>query len=294
MIHERRRWKIKLHFVKINPVENMTVFVLDQVPRDEQMNVAIKLMNYNSIYAEQVGFIEKANLYKEEKNKYLRLQMMGGEFCGNAARSLAALVVYNEYPYFTKEMDKYIVDLEVSGAEDLIRCEVRETEDSHVYTSNVYMPLPKEIKEFSVKGNDIVFSGIKVEFSGITHFIVNREQIKNREYFFKLLKSEMDNSDYDAFGIMYYDYKENYLEPLVYVKGTDSLVEERSCASGTSALGAALAYTRKCSVEEKVKQPGGELQVIADWKENKVIHVCLDGLVKIVAEGKVNVDNFNV
>lgn len=292
MIHERRRWKIKLHFVKVNPVENMTVFVLDQVPRDAQMNVAIKLMNYSSIYAEQVGFIEKSDSYKE--NKYLRLQMMGGEFCGNAARSLAALVVYNEYPYFVKEMDKYIVDLEVSGAEDLIRCEVSEMEDDYAYMSKVYMPLPKEIKEFSIVENDTVFSGIKVEFSGITHFIVNRKEIKNREYFFNLLKSKMDNSDYDAFGIMYYDYDENYLEPLVYVKGTDSLVEERSCASGTSALGAALAYTKKSSVEEKVRQPGGELQVIADWKENKVIHISLNGLVKIVAEGKVNVDNFNI
>ncbi|WP_315122243.1 diaminopimelate epimerase [uncultured Clostridium sp.] len=270
----------------------MTVFVLDQVPRDAQMNVAIELMNYSSIYAEQVGFIEKSESYKE--NKYLRLQMMGGEFCGNATRALAALVVYNEYPYFVKEMDRYIVELEVSGAEDLIRCEVSETEDDYAYMSKVYMPLPKEIKEFSIIENDTVFSGIKVEFSGITHFIVNRKEIKNREYFFNLLKSEMDNSDYDAFGIMYYDYDENYLEPLVYVKGTDSLVEERSCASGTSALGAALAYTKRCSIEEKIKQPGGELQVIADWKENKVIHICLDGLVKIVAEGKVNVDNFNV
>ena len=86
---------MKLRFVKVNPVENMTLFVLDPVPREEQMNVANKLMKYSNIHGEQVGFIER-------EGSYIRLQMMGGEFCGNATRSLAALMVYNEYPNIEK------------------------------------------------------------------------------------------------------------------------------------------------------------------------------------------------
>ncbi|MBC2398256.1 diaminopimelate epimerase [Clostridium tetanomorphum] len=280
---------MKLHFIKVNPVENMTVFVLDQVPRDVQMNVAKKLMNYNSIYAEQVGFIEKANLYKETENKCLRLQMMGGEFCGNATRALAAFLVHNQYPYFIKEKDKFKISLEVSGAEKLVDCEVYKTENDNEYMSKVYMPLPNNISKFSLEENDTVFSGLKVEFSGITHFIVDSKKIKNKEELFKLVKREMDNRDYDAFGIMYYDYNENYLEPLVYVRGTESLFWERSCASGTSALGAALAYMRNESIEEKIKQPGGELEIIAEFEENKITNICLNGLVQIVAEGIVNV-----
>lgn len=64
---------MKLRFVKVNPVENMTLFVLDPVPREEQMNVANKLMKYSNIHGEQVGFIER-------EGSYIRLQMMGENF----------------------------------------------------------------------------------------------------------------------------------------------------------------------------------------------------------------------
>ncbi|WP_242850652.1 diaminopimelate epimerase [Clostridium lundense] len=275
--------------MKVNPVENMTIFVLDQVPRDIQMHVAKKLMNYSNIYAEQVGFIEKVSLHKEEEDKGLRLQMMGGEFCGNAARSLAALLVHNQYPNVIKEKDKYLVRLEVSGNDTMIDCEVYNTEKDNLYLSKVDMPLPKKISEVSLEVENNVFSGIKVDFSGITHFIVDSGKVKDKDLLFKAVKSEMDKVNYDAFGIMYYDFNEKYLEPLVYVKGTDSLFWERSCASGTSALGVALTYIKKHSIDEKVRQPGGELQVMTKWNGSSIESLCLNGFVEIVAEGIVNV-----
>lgn len=263
--------------------------MLDQVPRDMQMHVAKKLMNYSNIYAEQVGFIEKVTLHKEEKDKCLRLQMMGGEFCGNAARSLAALLVHNQYPNIIKEKDKYLVRLEVSGNDTMINCEVYNTEKDNLYLSKVDMPLPKEVSEVSLEVEDTVFSGIKVDFSGITHFIVDSRKAENKELLLKAVKNEMDKVNYDAFGIMYYDFNEKYLEPLVYVKGTDSLFWERSCASGTSALGVALTYMKKHSIDAKVRQPGGELQVTTKWNGSSVESLYLNGFVEIVAQGIVNV-----
>lgn len=270
-------------------MENMTIFVLDQIPRDMQMHVAKKLMNYSNIYAEQVGFIERPSLHKNLDNNCLRLQMMGGEFCGNAARSLAALLVHNQYPNVTEAEDSYLVQLEVSGIDSLINCEVYKTEKDNLYLSKVNMPLPIGVNEVLLEIDDTVFSAMKVDFSGITHFIVDSEKIKDRDLLFKAVKNEMNKKDYDAFGIMYYDFNKEYLEPLVYVKGTDSLFWERSCASGTSALGVALTYMKKNGINKKVRQPGGELEVRTEWNGSSVESLYLNGFVEIVAQGIVNV-----
>ena len=86
---------MQLEFVKVNPVENMTVFILDEVEKSKHIEIAKKLMDYSNLYAEQVGFVEK--MKSEDDNIAVRLQMMGGEFCGNATRSLAALFVYYDH-----------------------------------------------------------------------------------------------------------------------------------------------------------------------------------------------------
>lgn len=65
----------------------------------------------------------------------------------------------------------------------------------------------------------------------------------------------------------------------------DSLLWEKSCGSGTSALGVALAYKMDNSINRIIKQPGGELEVSVEWIEGNVSKICLAGLVEIVAEG---------
>lgn len=275
---------MKLHFVKVNPVQNITVFVLDQVPRDKHIDIANKLMDYGNIYAEQVGFIERSS----DGNR-LRLQMMGGEFCGNATRSLAALMVHNTYPGIEDKGDSYLATLEVSSIDKPLECRVRKTAKNYVYQSMVNMPLPIDIKEDSILDGEKSLEFLRVDFPGITHFIFNDKEIQDREHLYKLIKNEMDKAHYDAFGIMYFDYEEEFMIPLVYVKTTDSLFWEKSCGSGTSALGAALAYKAKTSVDKLVKQPGGDLEVSANWDNGRISQIYLDGPVEIVAEGIVNI-----
>lgn len=281
--------KIRLHFVKMNPVQNMTVFILDQVPRHEQMNVAKKIMDYKNIFAEQVGFIESSNSCNKLDKENIRLQMMGGEFCGNATRSLAALMVHNEYPNIEKINDRYLVSLGVSGIDGVIKCHVRNSQSKNSYWSKIDMPLPVSIGEFNFNDNGDVLETIKVDFPGITHFIIDDNKVKDRDKFYEIVKKEMDRTQYEAFGIMYYDYEKEFLVPLVYVKATDSLFWERSCASGTSALGVALAHIERSPIVKKVKQPGGELEVSAIWENDKISNISLNGLVEIVAEGIVYV-----
>lgn len=270
---------MRLNFVKVNPVENMTIFIMDQIPRKEHKNVSNRIMNYNNLHAEQVGFIEKA-----DDKEGIRLQMMGGEFCGNATRSLAALMVDKGYPQVKKEGNKYLVDLETSGMKENIRCQVEKIGENK-YLSKIEMAAPLSIEKASIEfeGKNLDFT--RVNFEGIIHFIVDRKNINDKNLFYETIKKSLENSDYEAFGIMYYDFKKDFMEPLVYVRSTDSLFWERSCASGTCAFGAYRAYKNKEDISIDVKQPGGSLNVDVEYKNDSISHIYLNGQVEIVAEG---------
>lgn len=270
---------MKLNFVKVNPVENMTIFIMDQIPRKDHKSLSNKIMDYNNLHGEQVGFIERA-----ASEDMLRLQMMGGEFCGNATRSLAALMVHNDYPQIKKEKEKYLVDLEVSGMEESIRCEVEKL-DGNKYLSKIEMAPPISIEEVSIdfEGEDLEFT--RVNFEGIIHFIVDKDKIDDKNKFYRRIKDSLEDSDYEAFGIMYYDFKDDFMEPLVYVRSTDSLFWERSCASGTCAYGAYLSHKNKGNIHVDIDQPGGSLNVDVEYKDGKIEKIYLDGKVEIVGQG---------
>jgi len=271
-----------LDFVKMSPAENMTVFIINKLDRKDHIRIAKKLMKNSSIGCEQVGFIEESL-----NGSSLRLQMMGGEFCGNASRSFAAYMVHKRYPMILKEKDgSYLIPLEVSGLEKELIIKVKETPTENIYYSSVIMPLPERIEEVEFITNDKSINSTRVDFPGITHYIVDKIQISDRPLFFQLVKDKMKEKNYDAFGIMYYDFQRSYLEPLVYVKDTDTLIWERSCASGTCALGVSMSHKIKGSINYEIEQPGGTLGVHLVYENNTVSSISLDGLVEIVAEGK--------
>lgn len=276
---------MKLHFVKVNPVENMTIFVLDQIPRKEHISISNKLMDYSNLHAEQVGFIEASM----DNTATIRLQMMGGEFCGNATRSLAAFMVHSNYPQVEKSGENFLVPLEVSGMKDIINCQVRKLPGENKYLSKIEMPLPLSVKEIEVPYDGHSIESIKVDLPGITHFIVDANKVNDKDKFYEIIKENMKDEEYDAFGIMYYDYNNKFMEPLVYVKATDSLFWERSCASGTCAFGCAQAFIYKKNVDEDVLQPGGSLKVNVAYNDESINSLHLNGEVEIVSEGIVYV-----
>lgn len=282
---------MKLRFVKVNPVENMTIFIMDEVNSAQHISVANKLMDYSNIHGEQVGFIENPRSLKGKSLNTLRLQMMGGEFCGNATRSLAALMVHHKLDSINESAEGFNVTLEVSGSEELLECLVRLTDVENIYYSQVSMPLPTRTSNTNILFEDKLIDLIRIDFPGISHFIVEASLISDKEEFFNALKIKMSKEDFDAFGIMFYDSKDSFLEPLVYVKATDSKFWERSCGSGTSALGVALAIKNKMNTKEKVKQPGGDLEVKVDIVDGQIAKVYLDGKVEIVAEGNVFIND---
>ena len=75
---------MKLEYIKTDPTSNITVLVRTPVERAKQPEAAENIMAADR-QCEQVGFVE-------ESESGTRLQMMGGEFCGNASMSLAAVM----------------------------------------------------------------------------------------------------------------------------------------------------------------------------------------------------------
>lgn len=273
---------MKLNFIKVNPTENMTIFILDPLPRSIYPEVANKLMNYNNLHAEQVGFIERPNLI----GSCSRLHMMGGEFCGNASRAFAAVMVQKGYSHFELKDGKYIVPFESSSVDQVLYNEVKQLTDN-TFEVKVKIPLHKSINAIKTNYNGIDYSGLLVEFDGIAHVVISTGHDISGEGLLLKLVEELSPLPYGALGIMFYNEEEDFITPLVYVKNTGSLVWERGCGTGTAALGVVLALKSNSSIDKKVKQPGGNIDVIITVDNGQIEDIYLKGNVSIVAEGEV-------
>ena len=263
---------MKLKFAKMNPTENMTAIVLSPVERKDQPAVAAKLMAENSVCVEQVGFLEETSL----PGAVARLQMMGGEFCGNATMSLAALRAYEEG---LPDDGERIYPLEISGADKLLDCRIVRRGEG--YVGSVGMPLPENISEAELEPG--LFLPV-VRFPGIAHVIVKEDKMDPAAAkaviprWCRQLKT-------DALGILLTNQDLNRIRPLVYVRQTDSSVWERGCGSGTAALGAYLAHEAQADVQVSISQPGGVISVRAAFDGN-VSGIEITGRVRIAAIGE--------
>jgi len=74
-----------VRYIPADPAGNLTAIVLSPVAPQARAAVAARMMARCPEGFEQVGFAEEDSLTGE----FPRLCMMGGEFCGNAARAFA-------------------------------------------------------------------------------------------------------------------------------------------------------------------------------------------------------------
>lgn len=263
---------MKLNFAKLSPTQNMTILVRDAVPRARQSDVAARLMAYGSVGAEQVGFLETPSL----PGARLRLQMMGGEFCGNASMSAAALLALEDG---LADGEERVYPLEVSGAEGLVNCRIARRGEG--YLGTVRMPLPRSFAQ--VGGYPAVL------FDGIVHVLVPENEMTDAqaEVFAAQRCAELGA---DALGVLLIDREKSAFRPLVYVRATDGAVWEHGCGSGTAALGAHAAQLRQEDVSLSFEQPGGRMQVRALWREGRVAQIEISGEVRIAAVGEAWID----
>ena len=270
---------MKIDYIKLSPTGNITLLATSPVPRALHSEMAKALLA--RVGGEQVGYVEPATA----PGALCRLQMMGGEFCGNATMSLGALVARTRGLADGAAME---MALEVSGSDAPVPCRMLRSGDG--WTGTVRMPLPPRIWTF-----DCALSGRRlavplVAFPGISHLILPAALSPDEARLRRLLPEWNREIGADALGALVWDPIHTSIDPLVYVPSAGTLVREHGCGSGSAATGCWLAEAAGRSLEIALRQPGGTITVEAQMADGKVSAVAITGRVEIIEEGSVEIE----
>lgn len=198
-----------------------------------------------------------------------RVEMFGGEFCGNAARSVIWLIAKGQ---------DYQGCIEVSGAYQPLEFSVRNGQVT------VAMPLPKDKKLARP-----IIEGTLVQLDGITQLVVTepKDGQTARQLLTRLLQANKYRlADQPAVGATYYDQASGKAEFCVWVKEVDTIFDETACGSGTCAIGVALAARTKQSTKLNVMQPSGEvIHTEASYGPGTVTASFITGGVTVLYDG---------
>lgn len=267
---------MKIKYTKFNPSGNITLIVETPVSRESQAAIAAKLMELDS-EVEQVGFVESSS----SPDALFRLQMMGGEFCGNATISAAALAMSKQ------DIDMDNITLEVSGADNVLRVDIERIDES-TYKGTVRMPLPESNFDCELLFDGKSFTLPVIRMPGICHAIVTGEL--SPAFAEKAISEWCRQLNADALGLMFYNAEEKLLSPLVYVQSTGSTVWESSCASGSCAVAAYESFKAGESSLISLKQPGGTLTVESFCMSGALFGLKLTGTIKLCGESSAIID----
>lgn len=229
---------MEISYYLINPTGNITALVYTEVQHGTYAQINGEILKREP-ECEQVGF------YSEDGSGNVSLRMSGGEFCGNAAMSAAALSA------FLNGTGKKRLDIEVSGAAEKVPCEAVKNEE--VFDCSVVMP--------SLKRRDIietVLQGRKAKlpvlsFEGISHAVAGYSVGRGAAE--TVIEDLCRRLGAQAMGLMLFDRVRNKVKPLVYVDGISTLFWENSCASGTCALAEYLQLEK--GSKTAFSEPGG-------------------------------------
>ena len=257
----------RISYAVMDPTGNVTILVTTPVPAAAQPACAARLLAAEPA-GEQVGFLSPGGGGAD-----LSLRMAGGEFCGNAAMSAAAHLCIE------RASVKETVRVRVSGAAAPVKVKAARAADGQ-YACEVGMPRPRAPETAALTLDGRRFSLPLLRFDGICHLILPGDT--DRGFAERAVRVWCAALDAPALGLMLLDEEAEALTPLVYVPGGDTLYWERSCASGSAAVGAYLAWKRGEKAEAALAQPGGVLRVSA----SPVGPITLRGAVKLLHVGE--------
>jgi len=270
----------EIDFVKVNPTQNMTILVKTIHPAGEYIPIASRLMSYDSVYAEQVGFIRRPSKQGADAS----LQMAGGEFCGNACMAMAAYLAVENGLQPNVEME---IALECSGAERLVACRVNKVDEK--YSCQVTMPLPIQVEQKSFPFEGMELSVGIVRYDSFFHLVLEVDDTfspawrKRAEELARLLGLLAGTN---LIGILLFEPASNTMAPLIYLPELDSMIWEKGCGSGTASIGAYLCWKNKKTMTSPIAQPGGTILVTATSSNQEITSLVIEGVVGIVAQGK--------
>lgn len=202
---------------------------------------------------EQVGFFE-------QQNGVPKLQMAGGEFCGNATRGFACLLA-------ELNPEESAFDFYVSGFSEKVQAKIQRLGDKRFFCEARFCGMKAGIIEKNLYGDTVKI----VDLGGIIHILVDENKISfsesDYESTMKKIKDDL-SVDCDAVGVLWLreEGEKVYMKPVVWVKAIDTCYYETSCGSGSIAIGLAKGE------DIEVLQPSG-----------KAISVRFDGEVTVLS-----------
>ena len=257
-----------MRYSVFDPTGNITALVRDPVAPLQQPVIAAGIMRKHP-EVEQVGFVSFDGALPA-------LRMAGGEFCGNASMSAAALLCM--------EQDLPVpvtVRLRVSGAASPVAVRLVQREGK-TFSAVVSMPAAKSIRErvFSLGAQRGALTVAALE--GISHILIEPDSP-----FFSLLEDPAaaetavrrwcGELGAEGLGLMFRS--GDRLTPLVFVPGSDTVFWETSCASGTAAAGMAIALKTGARVDCAFREPGGCMRVSSDPQSGETM---LEGTTRLI------------
>lgn len=245
----------RLEAVRADPAGNLTLLVTTPTAAASRPALARALLARTD--CQQVGFLTEPRL-----GGLARLEMMGGEFCGNALRCLGALAAA-ERGLPPGEP----VAVEISGCDSPLT--VWPAPPGGYVRGEIPLPLLLE-----------VWRGMPTAvFAGIVHALCRREVNDRRVR--TLARSLAGHYRAPAAGILLLTPGTLQLRPAVYVRDTDTLYFESSCASGSAAAAAILSAESRDSAAYCLAQPGGILIAAAEWDDVGLHRLTVEGPVTL-------------
>ena len=270
---------MRIDYIKLSPTGNITVLVRTPVPRVAQADLAARLLSADGVGGELVGYIEQSS----DPRAVGRLQMMGGEFCGNATMSLCAVAARATGLKDGGESDFLC---EVSGSPALVACRV--SLDKGVWRGRVDMPLPTRLGQAELPVDGGVIAAPMIEMPGITHLILEGGARPDGDTIRRWLPEWCRILGAEALGALLWDGDDGCMDPYVYVPSAGTLVQEHGCGSGSAAIGAHLAARAGKSLSTPVRQPGGVIVADAVWGGGALRRLSITGRIEWLEEGAVD------
>lgn len=262
-----------LRFYKISPGGNATILILDPVAPADRAPLARLLLDANHVQAEQVGYLDL-------EARPVRLDMMGGEFCGNACRAAAA-VMHREGRGLVGRDGEWTGLLNASGVDHPLR--VRVVSDGNGLECWVEMPMPTaDAVTEAAPGIGLV------RLPGIAHLCLDEAMHpfpEDHGLAAAELRRRFGLTNEDAVGCIWH--REGHggraIRPVVWVRSTDSTYFETGCGSGSLALALWLQRRQNFPATLQILQPSGAgIGVSARPGETAWIF----GQVRLVARGE--------
>ena len=260
----------EIEYCIFDPTGNITALVETEIDASEQPEVAAEIMREHHD-VEQVGFVRMLPAGEDPDGAAVCLRMAGGEFCGNATMSSAALYAKRNEEHFG---DIGFADIKVEGIERPFSVQLRR-EDASCWAAGVLMPPARSIDELRMTAEDYPAAEFGtlpvVRMEGIDHIMIEEQSfyynlMDNRELTESMIRKICGVLGSECLGMMFLadGGKERSMTPLVYVPGADTMFWENSCASGSVAAGQYLAAKAGGAVSVALKEPGGTLVVESD------------------------------